>query len=254
MRIYPAIDLRAGRCVRLVQGDYDRETAYSDDPGQIAAAFVTQGAEYLHVVDLDAARDGQPANLDAVMAIARAAGEVPVQLGGGMRTDTAVDAAFEAGVTRVIVGTAAVREESWFRQLVNRCPGRVVLGLDTKHGRVATNGWLAASNASALEIARRYSDLPLAALVFTDVSHDGLLAGPNLEATADLARAARIPVIASGGVGSLEDLRLLAELPLEGAIVGKALYEARFTLAEAIQAACPVARSRSGTTPSITTG
>jgi phosphoribosylformimino-5-aminoimidazole carboxamide ribotide isomerase len=245
MRIYPAIDLRGGSCVRLTQGDYRRETVYDPDPGSVAERFARAGVAMIHVVDLDAARTGTRTNQEAIAAIVKAAAPVPCQLGGGMRDDASVEAALETGISRVVIGTAAVREPDWFRSLAARLPGTIALGLDAREGRIATDGWVQGSHLSAFDFAREFDDLPLAAIIFTDITRDGMMAGPDLEATRQLASSVKTPVIASGGVGSLDDLRQLACLPLDGVIVGRALYEGRFTLDEALAALDP-ARARDG--------
>jgi len=234
MQVIPAIDLRGGRCVRLVQGDYDRETVFGDDPAEMAARWVAEGATRLHLVDLDGAKLGLPVNVDAVKAIL-ARTSVPCQLGGGVRDDATAAAWLDAGIERVIVGTQALKNPPWFRALVERFPGRIVLGLDARDGRVATGGWLDVSSVVAVNLAEQFDDLPLGAVVYTDIARDGMLEGPNLAATGALAARIKTPVIASGGVGSLEDLVQLARLPIAGCIVGRALYEGRFSLREAIQ-------------------
>ncbi|MBY0228743.1 MAG: 1-(5-phosphoribosyl)-5-[(5-phosphoribosylamino)methylideneamino]imidazole-4-carboxamide isomerase [Gemmataceae bacterium] len=237
MRIYPAIDLRGGQCVRLRQGDYSQETVFDADPGAVAVRFVSAGAEYLHLVDLDGAREGRPVNGDAVRRIVAAAG-VPCQLGGGMREDAHLDEAFSWGVARVILGTRAVREPAWGHLMCVSHPGRVVLGLDARDGKVATQGWLHESETLAEDFARACAKWPLAAIVHTDISRDGMLGGPNLEATAALARAVPgVSVIASGGVTTLDDIARCARAGLHGAIVGRALYEGRLDLASAIACA-----------------
>jgi phosphoribosylformimino-5-aminoimidazole carboxamide ribotide isomerase len=234
--ILPAIDLRGGQCVRLQQGDYARETVFGSDPAAVAQCWVSQGATYLHIVDLDGAKVGHSVNGESIRRIIEAAG-VPCQLGGGLRTEADLVEAFDSGVDRVVVGTQALKDPAWFESVCRRFPGRVVLGIDAKQGQVATDGWLQVSACSVLELARRYESWPLAALVYTDISRDGMLEGPNLEAIAELARDVRLPVIASGGVSTLEDVRRLAGLPLAGCIVGRALYEGRLDLAAAIAAA-----------------
>jgi phosphoribosylformimino-5-aminoimidazole carboxamide ribotide isomerase len=235
MQVIPAIDLRGGRCVRLVQGDYDRETVFGDDPAAMALQWVAEGAERLHLVDLDGAKAGRPVNVDAVRAILSAVA-VPCQIGGGIRDDETAAAWLDAGIERVIVGTQALRQPEWFRALAGRFPNRVVLGLDARDGRVATDGWLDVSSVLAVRLAEQFDDLPLAAVIYTDIARDGMLEGPNLAATRQLAERIKTPVIASGGVGSLEDLARLAELPIAGCIVGRALYDGRFRLSEAIGA------------------
>jgi phosphoribosylformimino-5-aminoimidazole carboxamide ribotide isomerase len=234
--ILPAIDLRGGRCVRLRQGDYAQETVFDDDPVTAARRWVGQGARFLHLVDLDGARDGHPVNGASVRRIVEAAG-VPCQLGGGLRSEADVAEALGWGATRVVIGTRAVTNPAWLEALSRARPRQVVLGIDTRDGRVATDGWLHASEQSALDLARQCADWPLAALVYTDIHRDGMLRGPNLEALAELAAAVRLPVIASGGVTTLDDIRRLAGLGVAGCIIGRALYEGRLDLTEAINAA-----------------
>ena len=232
MQIIPAIDLRGGRCVRLRQGDYGQETVFGDDPAAMAAKWEAEGASRIHLVDLDGAKDGRPVNGDAVRAIL-ARVKVPCQLGGGVRDEPTIASWLDAGLDRVIVGTRALQDPAWFREMATRYPGRLVLGLDAKDGRVATGGWLDVSSVVAATLAKQFDDLPLAAVVYTDIACDGMLEGPNVAATEELARQLRTPVIASGGVGRLEDLARLATLPIAACIVGRALYEGRFRLEEA---------------------
>jgi phosphoribosylformimino-5-aminoimidazole carboxamide ribotide isomerase len=234
--ILPAIDLRGGQCVRLRQGDYEQETVFGDDPVAMARRWVSQGAAYLHLVDLDGAKEGQPVNGPSVRCIVENAG-VPCQLGGGLRTEEHVADALALGVDRVVLGTRALKEPAWLESLCRRHPGRIVLGIDAKQGRVATDGWREVTERTALDMARRCAGWPLAALVYTDISRDGMLEGPNFDALAELARAVPLPVIASGGVTTLEDVRRLAELGLAGCIIGRALYEDRLSLSEVIQSA-----------------
>lgn len=237
--LYPAIDLRGGRCVRLYQGDFARETVYGEDPVAQARAFVAAGARWLHVVDLDAARTGTAANREVVAAIA-AAVDVPVQAGGGVRDDEAADALLAAGVRRVVVGTAALDDPDWVRRLADRHPGRVAVGLDARGREVAVRGWTEGSDQDLVEVARRFDDAGVAALVVTEIGRDGTLAGPDLDQLAAVLAATRLDVVASGGVGSLDDLRALAGLEvggrrLAGAIVGRALYEGAFPLSAAVE-------------------
>jgi phosphoribosylformimino-5-aminoimidazole carboxamide ribotide isomerase len=234
--ILPAIDVRGGQCVRLVQGDYAQETVFGDDPAAMAKRWVSQGARYLHIVDLDGAREGRPVSGDSVRRIVEAAG-VPCELGGGLRSEADIELALSWGVERVILGTRALQEPAWFEKVCRRFAGKIVAGIDAKQGKVATHGWLEVSESSALELARRFADWPLAAIVYTDISRDGMLAGPNIDALAELAQAVRLPVIASGGVTTIEDVRRLATLNLAGCIVGRALYEGRLDLSAAIAAA-----------------
>ena len=246
LQILPAIDLRGGRCVRLRQGDYGRETVFSDDPAAVARQFADAGAARIHVVDLDGAKAGEPVNTDAVRAIVAAAGEreVPVQLGGGVRTDAALAAVFGLGVERAIVGTAALKDPEWFAAAAAANPGRLVLGLDARDGRVAVDGWTDTSGQPADELLAMHADLPLAAVVFTNIADDGMMAGMHPDTLHELANLSRfgLPLIASGGVTSVDDVAKLAELRkkhphLVGAIVGRALYEGTLTVERAIAAA-----------------
>jgi len=231
--LIPAIDLRGGKCVRLRQGDYAQETVFGADPAVIARRFVEQGAQYLHLVDLDGAREGRPVNGDSIRAIVGAAG-VPCQLGGGLREETDIATALGWGVARVILGTRALQDPAWCRAMCRKYPGQVALGIDARNGRVATEGWLRTSERSAVDLARDCAEWPPAAIIYTDIGKDGMLAGANVEATAELARAVPVPVIASGGVSSLEDVRQLLHAKLAGCIIGRALYEGKLDLSEAI--------------------
>jgi phosphoribosylformimino-5-aminoimidazole carboxamide ribotide isomerase len=236
--IIPAIDLLGGRCVRLAQGDYDRVSVYSDAPVAVAAGFVAAGAPRIHVVDLDGAKAGRPHNRDAVRAIAAAAKDVPIELGGGMRSLDAVEEALALGVERAILGTAALRDPALVREAARRHPGRIAVGIDARAGRVAVAGWLEQSDAGAADVARCFEDAGVAALVYTEIARDGMGSGPDLVATAALARAVSIPVIASGGVGSLEHVRRAVATPgIAGLIIGKALYEGAIALPDALAAA-----------------
>lgn len=237
MDLYPAIDLRDGRCVRLYQGDYGRETVYGDDPVAQARAFEAAGARWIHVVDLDAARTGEPVNRDVIRAIA-AGVSVPVQAGGGVRDEAAADALFDAGVSRVVVGTAALEDPDFVRRLAARHP--VALGLDARGRDVAVRGWVEGSGTDLMDLVAAFEDAGVAALVVTEISRDGTLEGPDLEGLAQVVAATAIPVIASGGVGSLEDLRALAAFRaqgrgLAGVIAGRAIYEGKFSVSEAVE-------------------
>jgi len=237
MIIYPAIDLKDGRCVRLRQGDMAQATVFNDDPGAQAAAFFAAGAEWLHVVDLNGAFAGRPVNGDAVDSILAAAGDAPVQLGGGIRSMETVARWLERGVRRVILGTVAVKDPALVREACRAFPGRVALGIDARGGRVAVEGWAEESELGAEELARRFEDAGAAAIVYTDIDRDGVLAGPNVAATEALARAVATPVIASGGVSALADLEAIAATGvIAGAIVGRALYDGRIDLAAALAA------------------
>jgi phosphoribosylformimino-5-aminoimidazole carboxamide ribotide isomerase len=232
MQVIPAIDLRGGCCVRLRQGDYDRETVFGDDPAAMAAHWVAEGATLIHLVDLDGAKAGRPVNVVAVRAILDRVA-VPCQLGGGIRDEATIAEWLDAGLERVIVGTQALKDPPWFRAMALKYEGRLILGLDARDGRVATEGWLDVSTVEATTLAEQFDDLPLAGVVYTDIARDGMLDGPNLAATEALAVRLKTPVIASGGVGSLEDLERLAALPIAACIVGRALYEGRFRYHEA---------------------
>lgn len=236
MQLYPAIDLRGGNCVRLHQGDYGQETVYGSDPAAMARHWIDQGATWLHVVDLDGARAGSPVQLETVARIVEAAGKVPVQLGGGLREEAHIRQALDAGVSRVILGTRALRDAAWAGNITRAYPKKVVLGLDAREGRVAAQGWLETDTLTVAEVLERAKDWPLAAIVFTDIGRDGTLKGCNVEATAEVARLARVEVIASGGIGSLEDIVAVAKAGLPGCIVGRALYDGRVDLKQAIGA------------------
>lgn len=236
MQLWPAIDLLSGNAVRLHQGRYDEVTVYERDPVALAASF--RGvARHLHVVDLEGARAGSPVQRDLVRAIVDAFGP-GVEAGGGVRDRAAVEAYLALGVERVVLGTAAIRDPSLVRDVALAHPGRVVIAVDAKDGLVATDGWLAVSSMTAIDVVRSFADLPIAAVLYTDIARDGTRVGPNAAATLALATNGGLPVLASGGIGSLDDLRALAKHPeIAGAIVGRALYEKAFTLREAVSAA-----------------
>jgi len=241
MDVIPAIDLLDGQCVRLHQGDYDQVTRFSDDPVAQALAWQGQGAQRLHLVDLDGARTGLPIN-DAVVRQITTALAIPVQLGGGVRSAERAEALLACGLDRVILGTVAVEHPELVRELAERHPGRIVVGIDAKNGLVATRGWIEASTVEASALASSFEGSAVAALITTDIATDGTLAGPNLEFLRTMAQASSIPVIASGGIGDLADLLSLlslAPLGVEGVIVGRALYDGRLDLAEALQAIGP---------------
>ena len=238
MEIIPAIDLLDGACVRLHQGDYDQVTRFSDDPVAQARSWQAQGATRLHLVDLDGARRGEPVN-DAVVRAITASLDIPVQLGGGVRSLERAEDLLACGLDRVILGTVAIEQPQLVTELAGRHPGRIIVGIDAKHGRVATRGWIEQSDVLATDLAQRLSDAAIAAIISTDIATDGTLAGPNLQALRAMAEASRVPVIASGGIGCMADLlSLLALEPLgvSGVVVGRALYDGRVDLAEAIRA------------------
>ncbi len=236
MILYPAIDLKEGRCVRLVQGDMDQATIFNDDPAAQGAAFEAQGFEWLHVVDLDGAFAGQPMNGAAVDGILERV-RIPVQLGGGIRDMRTVEGWLKKGVARVIIGTAAVRDPAFVREAARLFPGRVAVGIDAKDGRVAVEGWAQTSTLTAEELGRRFEDAGVAAIIYTDIARDGILKGLNIPMTLGLARAVEIPVIASGGLASMADIERLTApdcAVLAGAISGRALYDGRIDPAEAL--------------------
>ena len=237
MEVIPAIDLRGGQLVRLVQGDYARETVYERDPARAAARFAAARAPRLHVVDLDGARDGGSANDPGIRAILAEACGMPVQVGGGVRSLARVDELLALGATRVVMGTAALENPELLRAAAQRHPGCIVLGLDARDGCVAVRGWRETSARRVEDVLDEFADLPLGAILHTDIARDGMLAGPSLDATAALARRTRISVIASGGVSSLADLIALARTGvIGGAIVGRALYEGKIELGAALAA------------------
>ena len=236
MILFPAIDLKGGQCVRLEQGDMARATVFNTDPAAQAVSFERQGFEYLHVVDLDGAFAGKPVNAAAVEGLLKAI-RMPVQLGGGIRDLATVEAWLSRGIRRVIIGTAAVRDPQLVKEAAKKFPGRVAVGLDARDGRVAVQGWAESSEMTALDIARRFEDAGIAAIIFTDIARDGLLRGLNLDATVALADSISIPVIASGGLASIADVKALLEpraRKLEGAISGRALYDGRLDATAAI--------------------
>jgi phosphoribosylformimino-5-aminoimidazole carboxamide ribotide isomerase len=249
--ILPAIDLRGGKCVRLKQGDYARETVFSDDPAEMAARWEREGASRLHLVDLDGAKRGMPVNVDAVRSIVRRM-PIPCQLGGGIRDEAGIRLMLEdVGIERVIVGTQALKQPAWFRSMAEKFPGRLVLGIDARNSMVATEGWLDVSQTAALELARGYVDLPIAAIIYTNIANDGMMSGVDQGTIDDLTRLADlgVPVIASGGVTTAADVRNLAHAAqahphLAGAIVGRALYERTLTVSQANQAAASVDPAR----------
>jgi phosphoribosylformimino-5-aminoimidazole carboxamide ribotide isomerase len=234
--LFPAIDLKDGQCVRLEQGDMARATVFNRDPAAQAKTFEAQGFEYLHVVDLDGAFAGKPMNAAAIERIVGTI-SIPVQLGGGIRDTATVARWLDRGVARVIIGTAAVRDPLFVRQAAKNFPGRVAVGFDARDGKVAVDGWAQTSELSALDLAKRFEDAGVAAIVYTDISRDGMLKGLNLDATIALAEAVSIPVIASGGLASLDDIKALLHpraKKLAGAIAGRALYDGRLDPAEAL--------------------
>ncbi|HCU25765.1 MAG TPA: 1-(5-phosphoribosyl)-5-[(5-phosphoribosylamino)methylideneamino]imidazole-4-carboxamide isomerase [Deltaproteobacteria bacterium] len=237
MIVFPAIDLKDGKAVRLKQGDYSQVTSYSDDPIALVRQWKDQGAEWIHVVDLDAAKAGRPVHLELISQMAREAGAVHLQVGGGIRTVEAAGAYFDKNISRVVVGTKAVQDPDFLKGLSETFPRRVALGLDTKDGKIAVQGWTETTELTIREYLRQAPLEHVHSLIFTDIARDGMLSGPNLEALREVLSSTELPVIASGGISSLEDIRALAEMEdckLLGVITGKALYEGKFTLQEAI--------------------
>jgi phosphoribosylformimino-5-aminoimidazole carboxamide ribotide isomerase len=238
LTIIPSIDLRSGRVVRLKQGDYAQQLNYDVDPLQIAESFAKAGAKWMHVVDLDGAKEGRPVQTELISQLAKTSG-LSVESGGGIRTTADIDTLLQAGVQRVVVGTRAMEDWPWFQSLVHNpaYAKKIILALDAKDGIIAVRGWTQTSSRTAIEVAREVSDWPLAAILYTDISKDGMLEGPNFPQTKAIAEAGKVPVIASGGVGSIDHVRRLKTLPIWAAIVGRSLYEGKVELTEAIRVA-----------------
>jgi phosphoribosylformimino-5-aminoimidazole carboxamide ribotide isomerase len=239
MILYPAIDLKDGQCVRLLHGDMDKATVFNNSPADQAATFERAGFEFLHVVDLNGAIEGRAANGPAVRAVLNAV-RFPVQLGGGIRSLANVATWLDAGIARVILGTIAVRDPALVKEAAKRFPGQVAVGIDARHGLVATEGWVETSTLKAVDLAKRFEDAGVAAIIFTDIGRDGALTGVNVEATGEMADAVSIPVIASGGVASVKDivdLKARAGTPISGAILGRSLYAGTIQPAEALETA-----------------
>jgi phosphoribosylformimino-5-aminoimidazole carboxamide ribotide isomerase len=235
MYIIPAIDLIGGRCVRLIQGQYNRQINYRDDPVKQAEEFLSTGAEWLHIIDLDGAKVGRPINTGTISAIT-AIGRLKIEVGGGLRDEAAIKKLLDIGVERVIIGTKAVSDFEWFGRMAEKFRNRIVLGLDARGSKVATHGWRQDSLQQLIEFAKKAAKLPLAAIIYTDIDRDGMMTGPNLERTKTLVEAVNIAVIASGGVGTVANIKELAKLGVAGVIIGRILYEGRFSLTEAISA------------------
>lgn len=236
MLIIPAIDLKDGQCVRLRQGEMDDATVYGSDPVDMAARWVEQGARRLHLVDLNGAFDGKPVNGEAVMAIAKAYPDLPIQIGGGIRSLQTIEQYLDAGVNYVIIGTKAVKEPEFVTEACRAFPGAVIVGLDAKNGLVATDGWAEVSEIKATELAKRFEQDGVSSIVYTDISRDGMMQGVNIDATVEMAQASGLKVIASGGVTNMDDIRALREVAdagILGAITGRAIYEGQLDLAEA---------------------
>jgi phosphoribosylformimino-5-aminoimidazole carboxamide ribotide isomerase len=234
LTIYPAIDMRGGKCVRLLQGDYDKETIYGDSPFEMAKSFAEAGAEWIHMVDLDGAKDGKRVNDRFVIEAAQNL-DAKVQIGGGIRSEADILHYLENGVDRVIIGSIAVSNPEFAIEMIEKYGAKIAVGIDAKNGYVATHGWLDTSSVKAVELGKRFADAGAETFIFTDIATDGTLAGPNIDAVWELAEVTGKNVIASGGVSSLADLQAIAQKGIRGAIVGKALYENRFTLKEALE-------------------
>jgi phosphoribosylformimino-5-aminoimidazole carboxamide ribotide isomerase len=234
LEIIPAVDLRNGKCVRLYQGDYAQETVFSDDPAAMALRWQSEGAKRLHLVDLDGAAKGEPRNLDAIVKIL-AAVEVPVQVGGGIRSQKTIAQLLDSGVSRAILGTAAIEDPDLVEKACRRFGEQIIVGIDARDGMVATRGWLKQSSMAAGELAKRMVDLGARRFIYTDISRDGTLTSPNFEAIAELCSQVEVPVIAAGGISLIEHLTKLAVLGVEGAIVGRAIYTGDLILKEAVR-------------------
>ena len=234
--LFPSIDLHDGQVVRLHQGDYDQQKTYDADPIEQAKKFADAGATWLHVVDLNGARTGRMSHVDVIQRICQQT-PLKVEVGGGVRTNGSMDKLFSAGAARVVLGTAALQDWEWFEGLMTNPTyrGRVALGLDARDGLLAVSGWETQLESKAVEIAQRVTDWPLAAIIYTDIATDGTMNGPNVDATREIAEATNVPVVASGGVGTLGHLRALRTLPIQGAIIGRALYENAFSINQAIE-------------------
>ena len=234
LTIYPAIDMRGGKCVRLLQGDYDQETIYGNSPFDMAKSFAEDGAEWIHMVDLDGAKDGMRVNdrfvIEAVQKL-----QVKIQIGGGIRSEEDILHYLENGVNRVIIGSIAVSNPEFAIEMIKKYGGKIAVGIDAKNGYVATHGWLDTSELKAVDLGKRFAEAGAETFIFTDIATDGTLAGPNIAAVCEMAEVTGKNVIASGGVSSLADLKAIASKGIQGAIVGKALYENRFTLKEALK-------------------
>jgi phosphoribosylformimino-5-aminoimidazole carboxamide ribotide isomerase len=235
MQIWPAIDLRGGKCVRLQQGDYGRETVFGEDPLVMAKRWIEQGAQHLHLVDLDGAKSGNVENRAAISAIVSEI-NIPCELGGGIRDESTISELLDIGLERLVIGTRALKNPDWFREMCRRFPNKLALGLDARDGKVATDGWLETSEMAATDLAATFSDEPLASIIYTDIAKDGMMSGPNLQAVTEMKDAIDLPLIASGGVTNIDDVEALARIGVAGCIIGRSLYEGQLTVADAIAA------------------
>jgi len=236
MDVLPAIDLRGGKCVRLMQGQYDRQITYGDDPAAQAQQFAAAGADWLHVVDLDGAKKGRLINAESIAKLTRI-GNLRIEVGGGIRDEASIEKVLSMGVERVIIGTRAVADFEWFADISHRFSHRLVLGLDARGSKLASHGWTKQDSAGLLDFAKQADELPLAAIIYTDIERDGMLTGANLARTQALAEAVSLPVIAAGGIGKIDDIKKLRKTGAAGVVIGRALYEGTLRLAEAIKAA-----------------
>lgn len=234
MEIWPAIDIRGGQCVRLRQGDYGQETVYASVPAEMAKFWKDCGARHLHLVDLDGARDGKVTNLSAIKKIVETV-DIPCELGGGIRTEETIRELLDCGLSRLVVGTLALKNPDWFREMIGKFPHRLVLGIDARNGLVATDGWLETSSTSALDLARQFEGLPLAALVYTDIATDGMMKGPNIAEMKKMMAGISIPLVASGGVTTIQDVENLFAAEMPACIIGRALYEKTIDLKETLK-------------------
>lgn len=235
MYIIPAIDLIEGHCVRLIQGQYEKKISYESDPVKQAREFIKDGAKWLHIVDLEGAKAGKPVNTKTIASIA-ALGGLKIEVGGGLRDEDSIRELLDTGVERVIIGTKAVSDFAWFEKMTEKFSGRIALGLDSRGSKIATEGWLEDSSQSLLKFAKKAEKLPLAAIIYTDITKDGMMSGPNIERTKALVEAIDIPIVASGGVTTIEDIKKIAEIGAAAAIIGRSLYEGTIILADAIKA------------------
>ena len=236
MYIIPAIDLIEGQCVRLIQGQYDKKINYESNPVKQTQSFIDDGAQWLHIVDLEGAKAGKPVNTKTISEIA-ALGKLKIEVGGGIRNEESIRQLLDIGVERVIIGTKAVTDFAWFSKMARQFSGHIVLGLDARGSKISTEGWLEDSKESLLDFAKKAAQLPLAAIIYTDITKDGMMSGPNLESTKALIDALDIPVVASGGVTTIKDIKNVAQIGADAAIVGRSLYEGTITLSDAIKAA-----------------
>lgn len=235
MEIWPAIDIRGGQCVRLRQGDYKQETVYGASPADMAEYWINQGARRFHLVDLDGAKQGYPCNKHAIASIVEVARNIPCELGGGIRSEETIREYLDLGLSRLIIGTLALKEPEWFQQMTKKFPNRLVLGIDSRNGMVATEGWLETSETKAIDLARQFEGFPVAALIYTDIATDGMMQGPNIAAMKQMQEAVSIPLVASGGVTTITDVQALAEAGIPACIIGRALYEETIMLEETLK-------------------